>query len=668
MEINGTDLSAALGLDQPLHVYQELCRGELTEFEKSLTGDAAVHVACTQEAPLFREIASDAGIGQGRLMFTNIRERAGWHEAKTPTTAKMAALLAEAAYTSTPAGVLSLKSEGVCLVYGAGQETFDVAVELSSRLNVTLLLTDATEVIPITAAGCPIYSGRIRTLTGHLGAFDLVVDDYAPAVPSSRATLAFAMARNGARSRCDIVLDLSGGRPLLCEPGRRDGYLHVDPSQPLAIAKAMLAATNLVGEFEKPLYVGYSKTTCAHARNGIKGCNRCIDTCALSAIVPDGDGIMLDRAVCAGCGACDTVCPTGAVSFAYPSRLDLVERARRLIQTFRAVAGYSPVLLIHEDPHGGNIVWAMSRFGRGLPANVIPIALHSTTQVGHESLAAMLALGAAQVVFLVPPTKRDEVSALQGSCELVRVILDGLGHCCDRVHILEEQDPDLVEQALYGLAALDAASVAAFHGQASKREVAHLAFAALHASAPNTIDRLPLPDDAPYGRIVVDHDNCTLCLSCVGACPANALLDHPDRPEVSFVERACVQCGICVATCPEKVIRLEPRYDFTSASFNAVTLKSEEPFECIRCGAAFGAKSSIERVLDRLKGHPMFRDDQQLQVIQMCEDCRVLVTTELSNDPMQYGERPKVITTDDYLEEDRSHQRAGRKPEDFIEN
>ena len=55
---------------------------------------------------------------------------------------------------------------------------------------------------------------------------------------------------------------------------------------------------------------------------------------------------------------------------------------------------------------------------------------------------------------------------------------------------------------------------------------------------------IPLPTGAPYGRVEIDTDNCTICLSCVGACPAGALQDNPDAPQLLFREDACLQCGI----------------------------------------------------------------------------------------------------------------------------
>ena len=67
---------------------------------------------------------------------------------------------------SRPAGVTTLRSEGVCLVYGRGQAALDVAAELSGRLSVTALLSDPEGALPPGVVAVPIFKGRIRRATG----------------------------------------------------------------------------------------------------------------------------------------------------------------------------------------------------------------------------------------------------------------------------------------------------------------------------------------------------------------------------------------------------------------------------------------------------------------------------------------------------------------------
>jgi ferredoxin len=140
-------------------------------------------------------------------------------------------------------------------------------------------------------------------------------------------------------------------------------------------------------------------------------------------------------------------------------------------------------------------------------------------------------------------------------------------------------------------------------------------------------------------------------LACVTACPTGALSDNPDRPALSFTEDACVQCGLCRTTCPEQVITLEPRLAFGPARRTARLLKEEEAAQCVRCGKAFGTRSSVERVAEKLAGHWMFADPEAAARIRMCAECRMITQTESALDPYAGPPRPRVRTAKDYIGE-----------------
>lgn len=662
MKIDGEALSRALGLDGPPSVHNQLCRSEIAAYEEAYGAGAALMVACTQEAPLFREIAEEAG-GEPPV-FVNIRERAGWCEKGRDATPKMAALLADAAYEPRPTGLITLKSEGVCLVYGAGEAALEAARLLAERLSVTLLLSDPGDVMPPSVANIPIYRGRIREAKGHLGAFEVTVDGYAPLIPSSRASAEFLMPRDGARSECDLILDLSGGTPLFTGWEKRDGYLRVDSGDPAAVARAAFRLADMVGAFEKPIYVGYDADICAHSRATKVGCTNCLDACPAGAIAPDGDGVAISAEICGGCGACSACCPTGAASYAFPGREDLVARMQALLAVYRDAGGSDPVLLFHDESHGGELIAAMARYGRGLPVNVLPVPLHSPGLLGHELLAAGLASGARRIVVLADPRKRAEYAPLEREITLLETILAGLGHDpAGRLILTDERDPDALEALLHGLAPLAPVAEARFAGSGSKRETARLAIGRLAEAGRMPAEPIALPQTAPYGRIKVDVAGCTLCLACVGACPADALLDNPDKPQLRFIEANCVQCGLCASTCPERVITLEARLDLSEAALRPAVIHEEEPALCIRCGRPFGTASTIARIRERLAGrHWMFRDEKAAELIAMCDDCRVKAQAERSDDPFALGPRPRIRTTDDDL----AARAAGLSVDDFL--
>ena len=604
---------------------------------------------------MFDELARDAGYAGTR--YVNIRERAGWSDAGDGAVAKMAALIAEAQYEAQPTRLMSITSAGQCLVYGKGQAALDVASRLSGRLSVSVLLVEAGDAMPPSLADVPIHTGRIRGARGSLGGFDLNIDSYGAIVPSSRGEIHFEALRNGASTTCDVILDMTGEPPLFIDGERRDGYVRADPKHPAGLAEAMFKVSDMVGEYEKPIYVSYDAEICAHSRNGKTGCRNCIDACPKGAIQSLGDGVEIDPGVCGGCGNCSASCPTGAVTYDYPTRHDLLRRLQIMVAAYRGAGGTEPELLLHDAERGSSLIAAMARYGRGLPANVIPVSLHAVTEIGHDTITAALAFGFQRVNLLVAPDKLGETDVLNAQCEIAKSVLAGLGYDGERVEIIVESDPDAVQEVLYSGRQLEPIAGRAFAPEGGKRDVGRLALAALYEMAPRRQDVIELPEGAPYGRLDVDVGGCTLCLSCVGVCPSAALNADDDRPRLSFTEAACVQCGLCVVTCPEQVLRLEPRYNFVDA-IAPVTVKEEEPFECIRCSKPFGTKSTIEKIVAKLEGrHSMFQGAAQVDLIRMCDNCRVIAMTEFEDDPMRFGERPKVRTTDDYIMEEAA-QRA----------
>ena len=671
MKLDGKAISRTLGANETPDICDHLCRSEISRFADALKSGENLVVSCTQEAPLFRELAEEAG-HQAGLTFTNIRERAGWSEEGAKSSAKIAALLAEAVMDIPAPGAVPVSSDGVCLVYGRGQQALEVARKLSARLNVSLVLCDADDVVPPSISDVPVYRGEIAKAGGHFGAFEIAVNGYAPAIASSRGVLEFMMARDGAASTCSIILDISGNEPLFAGHEKRDGYLRADPVNPAAVAEAMFDAADLAGEFEKPLYVSYAPDICAHSRSMQTGCSKCVDVCPASAISPDGDHVHVDHMICGGCGSCSSACPSGAMSYAMPSRSSLAARAQTLLQTYHNGGGKRPVLLVHDERHGAEMIAALARFGKGLPAHVIPFAVNEVTQIGHDWLAAAFASGASSMVFLADPKKRDELDSLKFQIDLTATLLTAMGYGDDeRITLCEEADPDAVEALLWGLNPASSPQAQNFTPTNNKRELARTALSLLNGVAPAPQETITLETGAPYGRVQVDQTGCTMCLACVSACPMGAIIDNPEKPQISFIEQACVQCGLCRNTCPEKVITLEPRFNLDKQALSAVVLNEEEPFNCVSCGTPFGTKSTVERISATLAGkHAMFKTGEAANLIKMCDRCRIEHQANSANDPFAAGQRPAVIRTEDYQAEEEAVKsgapRTALTAEDFL--
>ncbi|MEX4010417.1 4Fe-4S binding protein [Neoaquamicrobium sediminum] len=639
---------------------EQFCGAELDRVQGALSAGGAITIACTQQAPLFREVAQDAGF-EGDLAFANIRETAGWSQLAASAGPKAAALIAMAAEPVAPPASVTLASGGVVLVYGRGEAAVDAGRQLAGELDVTVLLTRPEDVPPHRVWDFPVVKGTIRNARGHLGAFELTVDGFAMPAPSSRESLRFGAPRDGANSNADIILDISGGVPLFPAHELREGYLKADPADRAGIAAAVAKAAGLVGEFDKPRYINFTADLCAHSRSRITGCTRCLDLCPTGAITPAGDHVVIDAEVCAGCGSCAAACPTGAAAYAVPDAEALLRRLRTLLVTYREAGGSDPIVLFHDGDHGEPLIDALARFGLGLPANVLPVAVNGITQLGVEAWTSPVAWGAVAVRALSSAKPKHELDGLARNVVIANLVGQALGYGPDICGLIEADDPDILASALDGIVpGANVRKPATFLPLGDKRSLLRSTMLELHRAAPTPVDRVALPAAAPFGGLDVNIDGCTLCLSCVSACPTGALSDSEDHPALYFSESACVQCGLCAATCPEKVITLTPRVDFAAWSAPRLAVKQEEPYDCIRCGTPFGTRSTVERIVAKLEGkHWMFAGEnaQRLDLVRMCDNCRVEVVMNEGFDPYEARQRPAPRTTEDYL-------RARETPDD----
>ena len=239
---------------------------------------------------------------------------------------------------------------------------------------------------------------------------------------------------------------------------------------------------DLVGEFEKPRYVAYHADICAHGASRQTGCSKCLDVCPAGAIQADGDKVAYDPYICGGCGGCASVCPTGAAEYALAGGDGLANRLRALLTAYeaadgRAIAGPATVLF-HDERWALIQISMLARFGDGLPAHVLPLAVHEVTQISFDLLAAAFAWGAGAVRLAVPPQRRDEIAGLAAQIGLVGSILDGLGHGETlRIGVITEDDPDALGAALRATQPKTAPEAGGFLPMGGKRSVAWLASA-----------------------------------------------------------------------------------------------------------------------------------------------------------------------------------------------
>ncbi|MCY3874757.1 MAG: 4Fe-4S binding protein [Rhodobacteraceae bacterium] len=615
-------------------VHTALCTREISA-AADLMGKGDSIFACQQETAVFDELAAELDVEPPR--YVDIRDRAGWTADSSAAGPKMAAIMADALLEVPPVKSIDVQSEGLCLILGSPDVAFPAALQLCEVLGVTVLVEGNADIPP--DRRFEVVRGELSGASGSLGNFKVRIRNLQQLQPGGRGDFVLGVPVSSGQSECDLILDLSGKPPLFPAPGKREGYLRADPGDPLAVQRVVFEISHLTGMFEQPLYVSFDQHLCAHSRAQKTACTRCLDTCPTGAISSAGDHVAVDPMICAGCGACSSVCPSGAVSYELPPAEFLFRRLETLSRVFRDAGGGQPRLLVHDEDHGSEMISLCARYGRGLPSSVIPLAIESITCFGHAEMLAAVATGFASVDLLVSP--RTERGVLERECALALAIMDQ-----PRVRMLDVHDPEALSDVLFGFEAAEPVADTVFP-LGGRREVTRISAKALN---PDMDEPIALPEGAPYGAIVVDTEACTLCLSCASLCPSGAIGDNPELPQLRFQEDACLQCGLCANICPENAITLQPQLDLSDAALGQRVVKEEEPYSCIECGAPFGVKSTVERIVSRLEGkHSMFTASDAGRLIRMCDDCRIKAQYHSRENPMQMGERPIVRTTADYM-------------------
>lgn len=652
---------------------QRACRDGVTAIldSKNKTSGARCFVGCTQEQAVFESVAEGAAVQN--IEFINIRGLLRGQPALQSSPEAAAAVAALSAYETDfqiePVPAVLFKSQGRVAIVAKNDKQLHHAQTLANNLTVDLLTADPTGVVLPSKRDLNVLALAVDSINGYLGAFSLSarkvnpVDmemctrcgacvDACPTQSISKDSFTIDLNSCDQSGACikacgdfkaisfgdmnavstreyDMVIDCTMPG-LFADRQAPLGYWHVGDSEQLML-EAMLDAVQTVGEFEKPKFFDYKSGICAHSRSSKEGCNNCIDACSTKAIKSAGEKIEVNPHLCLGCGACTTVCPTGAIQFALSPATIQGRAIKTAVKAFRANQGKKLELVFHGPELEHNWLEAAKKASKPASSktpvsdfSLLPLELNHSASVGPDLWLSALAFGADRITIMQSAVEASHYGEPLGAqVEWVNTLLEAMG-LQRRVRLLHVgQTEQLFEPSQLNATGVVPASFEMSSNKRTRMEFAvdHLAEHAQKHANLSFAEPIALPVAAPFGAVLVNKDKCTLCMSCTSACPASALIDNPEIPQLRFIERNCVQCGLCVETCPENAMELVPQLLLGPAAREKRVLNESQPFHCISCGKAFGTKHMIDNMFAKLSAHSMF--ERNANRLKMCADCRV---------------------------------------------
>ena len=505
--------------------------------------------------------------------------------------------------------LISYKTNNYVLVIGNDKRVTDVISKLSDSMTITVLIKNKESDVDLTLIpkSVSIAFGELSSLSGHLGNFtaELMVNGQL-----TNLAQVYHSQING----FDQIIDLSTP-PMLDHSLLPFGYF--SPQNEQELEDAINTIPDMLGEFEKPKFFEYNADICAHGNSGLKACQRCINACPAGAISSLKDAIKVDPYLCQGGGTCATVCPSGAIQYVYPRLKDTLEKIRSMLKAYYAAGGEEAAIAFYGAEES-------SLYEHAGLENHIPFKLEEIASVGMDVWLSAFAYGAHDIVLLTHENTLKEVNeALDIQLGYAHEIMTGMGFesSCLQKLVVKSNTTVISHKISKSFSNVPPGTFVALN---DKRSALRMALDHLYLFAPTPQEIISLTAGAPFGEVQVNKDRCTLCMACVSVCPAKALADGDERPQLKFSEANCVQCGLCSSACPETALTLSARYNFDPAlRRNQRTLHEDEPFCCTKCNKPFATHSVINTIIGKLENHSMFQSDEAINRLKMCEDCRV---------------------------------------------
>ncbi len=381
-----------------------------------------------------------------------------------------------------------------------------------------------------------------------------------------------------------------------------------DP-QKEGIKEVALKLKSNVEHFTYKSAISYNPDICQYkGRDGKERgdiCGDCADICPTNAIIKidEKKELSFSDIDCETCGGCVSVCPSGALDLKASPRQYIYEASNFLKDRIILVI---PVVMDLEE---------LEVF---LPENVVPLMVGGRKFLHEAHFISLFQQSGHQVVFYTNFIPKGTKSAIDFVNEISRRRY-GLDMILTAQNEQELQDMlNRVQKVKDSRYSIDELSL-------KKREIFSARLS--HLVGDRDLGIYENKNEyVHYGKVVVNEQNCTLCLSCVGACNVGALTAHPEDNSLRFDASICTDCGYCEVVCPEEncITIIRDKFELKPETFGQRILAKDELFKCVECGKEFAPRKAVLKIAEKLT--PVFAGDEaKIRTLYCCETCKAKV-------------------------------------------
>lgn len=327
---------------------------------------------------------------------------------------------------------------------------------------------------------------------------------------------------------------------------------------------------------------------CVRERHKNSKCTRCRDICPENAIEL-GQGPVIDKYGCTGCGFCGSICPPGAlvpINFPFAQLRSLLEAKKEIF--------FGCTLNDSE----GNLMAPCS--GSLTPGMLAASAKDHSATINHSKCAGCKYAKGAELT-----SRRVEV---------LNRILNALGEP-NRIDVVSKSPRGITDSQMEEGGRRDFIKQVGAEGMGLIEQI--LPFKSSPAKEKLQLEKKIMPrKHALLVNLILDHedptaglildlpeiglasmsvnDSCNGCGMCSTFCPTGALVmdalendDGSGRATLVFDAKRCLRCDLCVDICPREAIAYNEHLTLSEIFGSGKELASFEMKRCSQCGQPF---------------------------------------------------------------------------------